>query len=302
MNKPKRQWQGVTGGRAFGQKAMKIMFRILDVRIGYAIMALVVPFYMLFARKGYMAIYLYFRRQHLYSSLKAFRKTYVNHFRFGQMILDRFAVYAGQKSFRLDNPDNEVFQEMVHSKRGCIIANSHVGNPELCGYLLSQQTKRINSLIYGGEAKEVQRNRSAILTDNNVRLIDVGEDMSHIFVINQALTDGEMISIACDRSFGSAKTVECDFFNGKADFPVGAFTLARQFDVPVIALFVLKITASMYRIHVCKIPVIEANTKREEIYAMTRSFAEILERIVKKYPEQWFNFYKFWKDENVSLT
>jgi predicted LPLAT superfamily acyltransferase len=291
----KREWKGVTGGSTFGQRAMKILFSIVNVRVGYFILVFVIPFYMLFARKGYLAIYRYFRRQHGYSAMKSFIGTYRNHFVFGQTILDRFAVYAGRRNFKIDNPDNDLFLHMVHADHGCIIVTSHVGNPELCGYLLSQNTKRINSLIYGGEAKEVQKNRMAILGDNNVRVIPVSDDMSHIFMINEALTNGEMVSMPCDRTFGSSKAVECDFLNGKADFPVGAFVLARQFDVPVIAMSVLKITASLYRVHVTSVPVPPEGNKRRQINEMTRSFAAILEGIVKKYPEQWFNYYNFWK-------
>jgi len=300
MGKEEREWKGVTGGSTFGQRAMKVLFSVVNVRVGYFILAFVIPFYMLFARKGYLAIYNYFRRQHGYPVLKSFFKTYQNHFMFGQMIIDRFAVYAGRKNFKVDSPDNNLFLEMVNAPHGCIVAGSHVGNPELCGYLLSQNTKRINSLIFGGEAKEVQKNRSAILNDNNVRLIPVLEDMSHIFLVNEALTNGEMVSLPCDRSFGSNKTVECNFLNGKADFPVGAFVMAQQFNVPVIALFVLKVSSSLYRAHVVSVPVPQEGNKREQINEMTRSFVKILEGIVIKYPEQWFNFYNFWKNEDVS--
>ena len=296
MAAKEREWKGVTGGSAFGQKAMKIIFSVVNVRVGYFILLFVIPFYMLFGRKGYLSIYRYFRNQHHYPVLKSFFKTYRNHYLFGQMMLDRFAVYAGHKKFEVDNPDNDLFLEMVYASHGCVIAGAHVGNPELCGYLLCQQTKRINSMIYGGEAKEVQKNRFRTLDENNVRLIPVSTDMSHIFIINEALMNGEMVSMPCDRAFGSAKTVGCDFLNGKADFPVGAFVLALQFNVPVIALFVLKVSASRYRIHVVRVPTpMQEGNKRMLINQMTRSFVVILEGIVREYPEQWFNFYQFWQ-------
>ena len=290
-------WEGVTGGHTLGQKALKILFTVVNVRVGYFFLVFVIPFYMLFARKGYLAIYSYFNEQHGYTPLKSFWKTYQNHFIFGQILMDRFAVYAGKKNlFRVDNPNNDLFLAMVDDPRGCIIASSHIGNPELCGYLLSQKTKRINSLIFGGEAEEVQKNRSKILENNNVRLIPVSNDMTHIFYINDALSNGEFVSMPCDRNFGSGKCVECDFLNGKADFPMGAFVLAVQYRAPVIALFVLKISASLYRIHVISIPFPKDNlSKREQINEMTRTFVSELECIVKMYPEQWFNFYKFWK-------
>jgi predicted LPLAT superfamily acyltransferase len=297
-----RKWKGVTGGRSFGQKAMKITFSIVPVRAGYFVLIFVIPFYMLFARRGYLAIYRYFRKRHGYSVLKSFCKTYRNHYLFGQMILDRFAVYAGQKNFRLDNPENGLFLQMIDAPAGCIVAGAHVGNPELCGYLLRPGRKRINSLIFGGEAKEVQRNRSKILDDHNIRVIPVLDDLSHVFLINEALSNGEMVSMLCDRNSGSGRTVECDFLNGKADFPAGAFVIALQFEVPVIALFVLKINASLYRVHVISVPVPQEGNRREKINQMTRSFAKTVEGIVLKYPEQWFNFYNFWKNENVSLS
>jgi len=295
MANKKREWKGVTGGSVFGQKAMKIMLAILDVRIGYGIVALVVPFYMLFAHKGYIAIYQYFRLRMGYSPVKAFCKTYMNHFVFGQTIIDRFAVYAGRKNFKVENPDGNLFLEQIESPKSCIIATSHVGNPELCGYLLSQRTKRINGLIFGGETSEVKKNRSTVLTANNVRLIPVSPDMSHLFIINQAFADGEILVVPCDRTFGSDKTVECDFIGGKADFPVGAFALAQQFDLPVLVMFVVKISTSTYRIHIRPIRVADDTDKHKRIEAMTRSFASNLEDIVKKYPEQWFNYYNFWK-------
>jgi predicted LPLAT superfamily acyltransferase len=295
--KKEHDWEGVTGGHTLGQKALKILFTVVSVRVGYFLLVFVVPFYMLFSRKGYLAIYRYFREQHGYPVMKSFVKTYRNHFLFGQMMLDRFAVYAGRKNiFRVDNPDNDLFLAMLDDPRGCIIASSHVGNPELCGYLLSQTKKRINSLIFGGEAGEVQKNRSRILENNNVRLIPVSDDLSHIFYINEALSNGEFLSMSCDRHFGSEKCVECDFLNGKADFPVGAFTLAVQYKAPVLALFVLKKSASLYRAYVIPIPFPENSlSKREQINAMTKTFVGELERIVQIYPEQWFNFYKFWK-------
>lgn len=304
MAEKEKDWKGVTGGSTLGQKALKILFSIVSVHIGYVILIFVIPFYMLFARKGYLAIYRYFRRQHNYSPLKSFWKTYQNHYLFGQVILDRFAVYAGRKNiFKIDNPDNDIFLSMLDDPQGCIIASSHVGNPELCGYLLKQDIKRINGLIFGGEAAEVQKNRTEVLGSNNVRLIPVSADLSHIFIINEALSNGEIVSMPCDRTFGSDKSVECDFLNGKADFPLGAFVLALQFNVKVLALFVLKVSASRYRIHVIPIrPPQDGGSKREQIYQMTKSFAHELEGIVRKYPEQWFNFYNFWKNENVSCS
>ncbi len=294
-----KDWTGVTGGSTFGQKALLFLFHFHNVTIGYVILALVVPFYMLFGRKGYLAIYRYFRQNHHYSSFKAFCKTYQNHFVFGQCMLDRFAVYAGRRNFfQVEITGNEHFYQLLESEKGFIIASSHVGNFELSGYLLKQDKKRINALVFGGETKEVMENRMKALNMNNISVIPVANDMSHIFAINEALSAGQIVSMPCDRNFGSPKSIECNFLNGKADFPVGAFSLAAHFKVPVLTIFVMKETASKYHIYVK--PLMEGDTteykKQEKANRLTQAFAKELENIVEKYPEQWFNFYNFWKE------
>jgi len=298
-NLKSKKWKGDTGGGTLGQRSLIFFFRWCNFRLGYAIMALVVPFYMLFARKGYLSIYHYFRRHFSYSAWKSFVKTYKNHFLFGQVMLDRFAVFAGKKNaFKVEIIGNEYYERLSSGEKGFIMAGSHVGNFEIGGYLLNSTKKKINALIYAGETKTVQNNRAEILNNNNINLIPVLNDMSHLFAVNTALQNGEIVSMPCDRNHGSAKSVECDFLRGKAGFPVGAFALAASFEVEVLAIFVIKISARKYKIFVqpCRgEPLRSPSSKKEKIENLVFSYVKELENIVEQYPEQWFNFYEFWK-------
>ena len=299
------KWKGNTGGGTLGQRGLIFFFRWWNLRFGYAIMAVVVPFYMLFAHKGYMSIYLYFRRQFGFSKWKSFWKTYRNHFLFGQIILDRFAVFAGKKNyFDVEIVGYEYFQDLANGEKGFIMAGSHIGNFEIGGYLLHSERKPINALIYAGETATMQDNRAKILNSNNISLIPVLSDMSHLFAANAALQNGEIVSMPCDRNHGSAKSIECRFLNGQADFPVGAFALAAAFSVEVLAIFCIKISTKKYKIFVqpirrgepaCSSVACSPTTQKEKISEMVFSYVKELENVVKQYPEQWFNYYKFWK-------
>jgi predicted LPLAT superfamily acyltransferase len=280
-----------------GQKALLFFFLFVNVTVGYVVLASVVPFYMMFG-KGYLPIYRYFRKHFCYSPVKSFYKTYINHLIFGACMLDRFAVFAGRKNFfSLQITGNEEFYRLLEEEKGFIITSSHVGNFELCGYLLKQEKKRINALVFGGETKQIMENRMKFFNINNVSIIPVFGDMSHIFLVNEALSAGEIVSMPCDRNFGSAKSVECDFLSGKAEFPIGAFALAASFDVPVVSIFVMKESVSNYHVYVKPVILNDALNvpKKEKAELLTHTFVQNLEEIVKKYPEQWFNFYKFWK-------
>jgi len=294
-----KEWKGTTGGSTLGQKSLLLLFHFVNVTVGYFFLALIVPFYMLFARKRYLSIYKYFRRHFCYPPLKAFFKTYSNHYIFGQCMLDRFAIYAGgKKNFRIKFTGNEEFYRLLDEEKGFIITSSHVGNFELSGYLLKQNKKRINALVFGGETKEVMENRSKILNMNNISIIPAFGDISHIFTINEALLSGEIVSMPCDRNFGSTKSVECDFLSGKANFPIGAFMLAAHFNVQVVSIFVMKESVSDYHIYVKPVSFDDSIevSKQEKAELLTRKFVKELENIVRQYPEQWFNFYEFWKE------
>ena len=112
--------------------------------------------------------------------------------------------------------------------------------------------------------------------------------------MSSALSDGEILSIPGDRIFGSPRSVECDFFGGKAKFPLGPFAIAVQRDTPLLAVFVMKETSSRYKIQINCINS-QGKDNRERTANAAQHFALLLEAVVRQYPEQWFNYYSFWK-------
>ena len=275
------EWSGKTDGLPWMQRSLIAMFRVLPLWLIYGVMALVVPFYMIFNRKGYKAMYRFFRDRLGYGRWKSFWKVYANHYRFGQIILDRFGVYAGKK-YRFITEGQELMDELEKHPEGFVNLSSHVGNYEIAGYSLKPKSKRFNALVYAGETATVMENRQKQLSQNNMSMIPVKEDMSHLFAINAAIDNGEIVSMPADRIYGSQKTVDCMFFGEKARFPMGAFALATKKKVPMLAVFVMKDSYRTYHAYVRKIE------KAQE-------FATNLEDIVRRYPTQWFNYFDFWK-------
>ncbi len=276
------------------QRSLIAMFRVLPLWLLYGVMALVVPFYMIFSRKGYQAMYRFFRERMDYGPLKSFWNVYLNHFQFGQVVLDRFGVYAGKKyHFVLDG--QHLFDENETHPEGFVMLSSHVGNYEMAGYMLKPKIKRYNALVFGGETETMMENRQRVFSQNNVRMVPVKEDMSHLFALNAALDDGEIVSMPADRIFGSQKSVECDFFGAKAHFPLGAFAMAVQKEVEALAVFVMKEGMKKYHVYIFDIQCDRSVDKREQMKQLAQSFADCLENIVCRYPTQWYNYFDFWK-------
>lgn len=275
------------------------MLKVIDVRIVYVFSAIfVVPPTMIVNSMARNAMYGFYRKAFGYGRIRSLWMTYKNHCKFAQVVIDRFAMYAGKKfSFDIDGYD--IFDTLSKQSSGFIQLSSHIGNYEIAGYSLVAKDKRLNAVVFGGEKGSVMKNRSKMFDSNNIRMIPMQTDMTHLFKVDEALTNGEIISIPADRVLGSQKAFELSFFGSKAKFPQGPFILAAIRNVPMLFVSVMKTELKRYNITVRKIETdLEGNSRfRAKIYAAR--YVSYLEETVKKYPTQWYNYFDFWNSNGT---
>ena len=85
------------------------------------------------------------------------------------------------------------------------------------------------------------------------------------------------------------------FCGSKARFPMGPFLLAAKFKVPVSFVFALKESNLHYHFFAGSNKSYDHLEKGLVMQAMLDDFAREMEIKVKRYPEQWFNYYNFWQ-------
>ncbi len=266
--------------------------RHVPLRLMYGFAALfVVPCYFAFS-KGYKPMYHYFNRRLGWRPWRAFFGVYRNYCRFSQVILDRFYMFSGGK-FDVEVENYHLYQELADDEPGFMILSAHVGCYELAGYSLVATKKRFNALAFGEEAEAIVENRERLFKDTNIRIIPVKDDLSHLFALNDALDNGESVSFPSDRLLGKQRTVTCEFLGAPAQFPMGAFALAAQRDLPVLTVNVMKASAKRYKVYVNRLRK-EGEKRDERINGYVRQYVGHLEEVLRKYPEQWFNYYEFW--------
>ncbi len=301
-NKQKTEWQGKTDGLPWMHKALVKVLGVLPIGFLYVFAAIfVVPFYIISNRQSYLVQYHLFTGIFGYGLFKAFRYVFLNHFRFAQVIVDRFAVYGGRRfKFAVEGLDE--YNKLAEGEEGFVQVFSHTGNYELAGYELHQPRKKLYALLFKGETETIMQNRENVFAPNGVEMVFVQPDMSHIFLLNNVVRDGDIASIPGDRIFGSKKFVECEFFGRKSRFPMGPFQLAVTREAPIVAIFVMKESWTLYRIFVRRLGVSEedkSQNKRKQMAIVAQQFATNLEEMVRRYPEQWFNYFDFWKETDA---
>ena len=289
-----KNWDGRTDGTPWMQRNLIKVYRFIPLWLLYGIMALVIPFYMLFDRRAYRASYSFYRNRIGRNPVYSFLSVYLAEYHLGQVVLDRFAMYSG-KHFDITVEGMDRFLELAEGDGGFVQLSSHIGNYELAGYSLISERKKFYALVFS-ETETVMKNRSKMFEKTNIEMIPVSNDMSHIFALNNALADGDIVSMAADRVFGSQKAVHCSFFGEDAAFPAGPFVLAAQREAPVLAVFVMKESFRGYRIFVNRIDSagMSGMKRQERVDALASEFASTLEKTVRRYPTQWYNFFDFW--------
>lgn len=294
MHKEQKAWAGTTYGNSWMHHTLIKWLRTVDVRWIYAFMYVFVIPVCIVVRKETKYMYRYFRCQWGYGRLKSLWKTYVNNCLFGQVVVDRFAMYAGRK-FEVEMEGYDNFLKLAARPEGFMHFSAHVGNYELAGYSLKVENKRMNALVFAGEKATVMENRNKMFAETNIRMVPMLPDMSHIFTINNALEQGEIVSMPCDRVHGSPKCFRLPFLGGEADFAMGPFAVAASAGYNVLAVNVMKVSALKYKIHITPLDYDRSLPRRAQMKQLAEAYVAELERIVRMYPTQWYNYFDFWK-------
>jgi len=288
-------WKGRTRGGVLGYRIFVFLLKNLGLSFAYFTLRFVAFYYLIFSEKKY--IYFYFHKILGYGFLKSFVSIYRNYYVFGQTLLDKTALLAGFDSgFTFDFDGEPYLREMTS---GGIIISAHVGNWEIAGQLLKRLDTKINLLMFDAEHQRIKQYLDRIHIYKNVRIIIIKDDLSHLYDIKNALAQNELIAMHGDRFVEKSRTVTCNFVGREAPFPYGPFYLASKFNVPVSFTYAMKESKKHYHFYATPLytlPAVPSRTEREKaITGIVNEYARETEKVLRKYPIQWFNYYDFWK-------
>jgi predicted LPLAT superfamily acyltransferase len=290
------QWQGKSKGNKLGYSIFVFVIKTLGVAPAYLLLRFVSIYYFLFSWTSTGHIYRYFKNHQRFSKFRSSLKVYSNYYVFGQTLLDKIIVMAGvENKFTYDYDGEGYLHDIVKGGKGGILLSAHVGNWEVAGHLLKRLDTRINVVMFDGEHQRIKQYMDEVTGGRNFNVIVIREDMSHVYAIGEALQKNELICLHADRFIGEGKTEVMTFLNGEAKFPTGPFVLSAAFHVPVSVVFAFKETDTHYHFYGTQpLTRTEGESRNEFVSRLMNRFVGELEEKIKRYPEQWFNYYNFW--------
>ena len=297
MNKTEKQWNGKSRGGRFGYQFFVYTIRLLGLRCAYVFLAFIVIYFIPFAPKATRAIWRYNRQKRRLGVLASVKELYCHYYVFGQTLIDKMAMRGGlNEKYRYEFDNYTRFLEILNSGEGVVMMGAHIGCWEAGAGFFGTYGKKINIVMLDAEHQQIkdvlEENASQ---ENNYNIIPLNQNIIDAMLqIKVALNNGEYICFNGDRYMEKDHTAVVDFMGTKALFPMGLFKIAAKCRVPVVFYYSMREPNRTYRF-IFEEPVIDGKMTTEKLL---EQYVKSLEKIVEKYPRQWFNFYDFWNVES----
>ena len=289
-------WQGKSKGTTIGYRIFVAILKKGGVFPAYLLLRFVSLYYFLFSYRSSRPVFRLFHRRLGYNTITSLGKLYKNYYLFGQSLIDRVVIMSGMTNkftFNFDGEEN--LHQIVGLKRGGLLLSAHIGNWEIAGHLLKRLGTRIHIVMFDGEHRQIKKYLDSVTGEKNVHVIVIRNDLSHIYEITEAFKNNELVCMHADRFLEGNKTLQADLLGEKASFPMGPFVLAAKFNVPVSFVFEMKETGLHYHFFASSPKEYAGKDKEAIMQEMLNDFAKEMAHKVKQYPEQWYNYYNFWK-------
>jgi len=265
------------------------LYRIFGYQFIYYLMYPVTFFYFIFADNVKKSLKVYY--QHLGYEFN--NRVYYEHLRmFAITMVDRFITKASPESYEFIYDDKkrpiEIFQNAT------ILILSHFG-----GWAASSNSSRtdntINIVMKEALKGDIKKIEDSLGYKSNTKVIDISQGPIAVSIaIANALMNDEVVAIMGDRASNENAKSALKFLGEDAYFNKNPFEIAYKMRKPIMIYFVIWIGMQKYRVEYIEIIIDYEKEANMAIIEAMQIYVSKYEKLVRKYPNQWLNFYDFW--------
>jgi KDO2-lipid IV(A) lauroyltransferase len=216
-----------------------------------------------------------------------------NYDHFLRMLSDYFyCTLAPAEKIRRLVDEWQGFEHIVASRKrgkGGILITAHLGNWELGGILLALEGVPLTVVTLEEPASGLTEWRESYRRRLGIKTVSVGADPFSFVAIISALRRNEFVALLVDRPYGGS-AVPVDFFGAPTCFSSAPTLLWQHTGADIIPAFVLQKPGGRYVSLLAP-----AVPMGPDAAANAQRIATVFEAIVRRNPEQWFNYVSIWK-------
>ncbi|MFC1658350.1 lysophospholipid acyltransferase family protein [Candidatus Omnitrophota bacterium] len=178
--------------------------------------------------------------------------------------------------------------------KGGIILSAHISNWELAGAGVGLLGYPLLAVALPHRHKAVDDFFNRQRQEKGMSVIPLGRAARQCF---RLLRENKLIALVGDRVFNS-NGILIDFFGLPTRIPAGPAAFSLKADSPIIPAFMRRNADDRFTLVFEKPVEFEpSGDKDKDIRDLTYKCSKIIEQYIRRYPEQWFMFRKFWVKE-----
>lgn len=215
-----------------------------------------------------------------------FAKYLVDFFRFSK--LDKGFI---DKNTKIENID--YLDKALAAGKGAIILSAHIGNWELGGVVVSLLGYPLWVVALSHKDKKVNDFFISQRESKGVKVIPVGRAIRMSLGV---LKEKQLVALAGDRNFGE-RGVTVDFFGKSASLPAGPALLSLKTGAPIVPAFMVRNKDNTFTLRMEEpLQFSNSGNKDKDLTELIVKYKNIFEQYIRKYPDQWYMFRKFWSE------
>ncbi len=288
------QWKGKSRGGVLGYLIFIKLIRFFGVRAAYLLLMFVVVYFIPFSPRSTKSLWSFYRKRLGFNRFRSLIAIPKHYYRFGQTLIDKVAINNGKEkcfSFSFDNFSQ--FEEILKKKEGLIMIGAHVGSWEMGSLFFEEYGKKMHVVMFDAEYQKIKEVLAENSKQANYNILPIIPDsLDSILRIKSVLDKSEIVCFQGDRFMAGHPFLIHPFLGYEAKFPVGPFRIAAKLDVNVVFYYAIRESNRRYTFKFIIPEKSKVKNDNEKIYLST--YCNSLDEVVRRHPEQWFNFYEFW--------
>lgn len=185
------------------------------------------------------------------------------------------------------------YQNLVNEGKPVFLLTAHFGNWEIAGLIAGMLTERIMYGLYKEQRNNyitdyINRRR----TQFGNKVIPLGTSVKEIF---RVLKNNGTVGVVGDQR-GPREGMRVKFFDQPTAIYSGTASIAIKLNVPILVSFAARTEDNKFKIFMEEIEYQNlSGTTDEIIKQINQKYFNLLEKIIKVYPAQWFWMHNIWK-------
>lgn len=189
----------------------------------------------------------------------------------------------------------EYFDKAYRAEKGVIGFTGHIGNFELMAAYFSLRGYKLS--VIGRELYDPRLDRLLVESRESTGLENIPSSAG-VKPILKALRAGKILGMLADQDSSRVRGVFVNFFGRPARTPVGPALLAYKTDSPIVPMAIIRKHKNKYKIIVKPLVELTFSENREkDITDVTQKCTQVLESIIREYPDQWLWMHDRWKSK-----